>query len=994
MKRGLFFVLVIFLMFSLLPAHAAAGDSQEVSVSGRLLTAGFYAVDAEGGLEGPLDSAPASGGYVCYDGAGCLVLHDADVRALGASSAAISAAGDLRLILEGENTARGSDGSGDGSYGIYVECGTLSISGEGSLKAEAAGAPDAGCSAGIYVVRRMHEELGEGSYRAEDEPDSLVIEGGSVFASGGTADSFSCGVYADLTMKGGLLRAEGGSSEPAQAAFISRSCGVFGCAVVLGGELEAIGGPALNCSEGYPCESIGIYARGTVEISAGSVTARGGSAGNSVGVFAERVSLEGEGLLRADSCPAGFSCGLQADGLSVNGGQARAQLCSGGAGDSQGQASGSAFGALVEEVYVDAGVLELRSGEASELSEGLRAFADSGEEALVRVSGGGLLSSTAGPAGVSSAGVRADGENGSSGVIEAAGGKLLAFGGASEWSAGLEADSLSVSSGGRVEARGADAPAEALAPISYGICAARLVEVSGGAVYAFGGEAAAAAGQSAGLHDSLSGFSQDKLAVIVAAGALLEAEGAAAGVLSSGITADSVEVGGELTARGGDSAGVSMGIGAASVTVTEGGSLSSLAGEGRNSLGLSGSLDITGGSLVCSGSTRALAAQPQFGGWEEYQWRSEQGSALAPAPLDSSWMLYKYIEIVPGVPGVLGLSAASLDLAPGESASLGLELPEGFSLSGWSSDCPSVATVMDGLVSAHSAGRANILVTAVDAGGAEVVESCTVCVGCSEAASEAAERLGSLAGSVSEKLEVVRALGMSDLAEVLASDPGFCGAVAELEGSLGLSARIEAEGGLSGLGFSAVGAGLNAAEPSQPVVLRLTKTEGRVAQYDRALAFSLELENALPQLAAPILLRLNVPQEFDPGALLLLRELPDGSSERVEYTLEYSEGTASLSFIVTGPGGYCLAQAGGDICGAVIDGGRASVNVLSPGGLMICACFDAEGRMLSAETRPVTGLAGWQTLGFELPEGAARLSLMLLDGRNIPAAEGLSVDCA
>ena len=89
-----------------------------------------------------------------------------------------------------------------------------------------------------------------------------------------------------------------------------------------------------------------------------------------------------------------------------------------------------------------------------------------------------------------------------------------------------------------------------------------------------------------------------------------------------------------------------------------------------------------------------------------------------------------------------------------------------------------------------------------------------------------------------------------------------------------------------------------------------------------------------------------------------------------------------------------VAQAGGDICGAVIDGGRASVNVLSPGGLMICACFDAEGRMLSAETRPVTGLAGWQTLGFELPEGAARLSLMLLDSQNIPAAEGLSVDCA
>ena len=252
----------------------------------------------------------------------------------------------------------------------------------------------------------------------------------------------------------------------------------------------------------------------------------------------------------------------------------------------------------------------------------------------------------------------------------------------------------------------------------------------------------------------------------------------------------------------------------------------------------------------------------------------------------------------------------------------------------------------------------------------------------------------------SAKLDAVRELDIDLLAEAMAAeDSQIAGQLAELESGMSLASDVIVADSMSGHftedEVTVTGAVMNIKNTGSPVTLTVDAPHeaGNYAdsQYSSAVEFSMTLDNAIEPLEVPVMVTLPVPAGIEPDALVILHELSDGSVDRVEYTLSVEDGQTFASFVVTEFSDFTLAQVENDMFDAKLEGSTASVTVYgSSGSSIVCAAYDAEGRMLSSDTRELA--SSWQTLEFDVPSGAERISFILLDSGHRPAMESIDVN--
>ncbi len=263
-KRLLSIVLSLCMVLSLLPAVSpmvSAAAPTAVYVGGiNVVGGGYWLGDGVGGINSV--GASASNYSVHYDSAtNTLTLNGANITECHEWStyytAAITANGDLNLVLLGDNYVTGKDFQY--SYGVYQSNGTLTISGSGTLTATGGTATN-GYSFGIL-------------------PDYLIINGGRITAQGGTSNSSnSIGISAMTSIS------------------------------ITDGTVIAYGGLAPT---GTFSVSAGLSSNDTIEISGGTVTATGDNAYYaSYGVFGvANVTISGDAVVRATSGEATDSSG-------------------------------------------------------------------------------------------------------------------------------------------------------------------------------------------------------------------------------------------------------------------------------------------------------------------------------------------------------------------------------------------------------------------------------------------------------------------------------------------------------------------------------------------------------------------------------------------------------------------------------------------------------------------------------------------------------------
>lgn len=189
-------------------------------------------------------------------------------------------------VSGGRLTAAGGDAGGK-SRGIYLEYSVLSLTG-GELRAigGAAGKTSYGLDGGIY---------------------SLNAEGGRLTALGGAAtgaNGVSCGIYsgiAPMYISGNAeVKAAGGPADVTGGESYGLKCGFI---KISGGSLEASGGDAAA----YSCGSHGKFA---FSLAGGEVTAVGGAAEKSHGMFNDDDIEVSGGTVTASGGEAGESCGI------------------------------------------------------------------------------------------------------------------------------------------------------------------------------------------------------------------------------------------------------------------------------------------------------------------------------------------------------------------------------------------------------------------------------------------------------------------------------------------------------------------------------------------------------------------------------------------------------------------------------------------------------------------------------------------------------------
>lgn len=211
-----------------------AANPTTLTVGGTdVLNGGYWKTNADGTLTA--DGASAEDYNVYYDGNGTLKLNNANITGTSSTDygAAIYAAGDLTIVLNGSSSAKGVVPSSDMPLsGLYVS-GTLTISGEGSLTVSTPDATDSRQNYGIYALTYIQND-------------------GSITSQSGTG-AISRGVYAfsGMTVNKGSLTATGGT---------------------------AASGATTN-------DSSGIYVTGTITVGSATVTATGGSGTNSYGIY-------------------------------------------------------------------------------------------------------------------------------------------------------------------------------------------------------------------------------------------------------------------------------------------------------------------------------------------------------------------------------------------------------------------------------------------------------------------------------------------------------------------------------------------------------------------------------------------------------------------------------------------------------------------------------------------------------------------------------------
>ena len=251
----------------------------------------------------------------------------------------------------------------------------------------------------------------------------------------------------------------------------------------------------------------------------------------------------------------------------------------------------------------------------------------------------------------------------------------------------------------------------------------------------------------------------------------------------------------------------------------------------------------------------------------------------------------------------------------------------------------------------------------------------------------------------SAKLDAVRDIDTDLLAEAMAAeDSQIAEQLAELESGMSLTSDVIVTDSMSGHftkdEISVTGAVMNIQNTGSPVTLTIDAPHevGNYAesQYSSAVEFSMTLGNAIEPLEVPVMVTLPVPSGVDPDALVILHELSDGSVDRVDYTLSVENGQTFASFVVTEFSDFTLAQVENDMFDAKLNGATASVTVYgSSGSSIVCATYDSYGRILSSNTRELTGT--WQTLDFNVPSCAERVSFILLDSEHRPVMESIDL---
>ena len=281
------------------------------------------------------EGANANDYSIKWDGA-TLTLNNATITqgALGGAAIWYYRGSDLNIDLVGTNTVTGPSGSGSGaSYGIFAwdpnELIDLTISGDGSLTVTGGGTVSESygiCTDNLIVqsgtVNATGEDGEEDSYGIYAYND-VTISGGAVTATGGTVNATSedgeedsYGIYADndLTISGGAVNATGGDSA-------EDSYGISAYDVTIsGGDVTATGGTVTATSEDGAEDSYGIYAD-YVTIFGGAVNATGGdSAEDSYGIYVDYVTING-GTVTAEGGTAEVkSAGIDIVTLVISGG--------------------------------------------------------------------------------------------------------------------------------------------------------------------------------------------------------------------------------------------------------------------------------------------------------------------------------------------------------------------------------------------------------------------------------------------------------------------------------------------------------------------------------------------------------------------------------------------------------------------------------------------------------------------------------------------------
>lgn len=269
-----------------------AANPTTLTVGGtNVLDGSYWKTNADGTLT--TDGASAEDYNVYYDGNGVLTLNNANITGTSSTDygAAIYAAGDLTIELEGSSNAKGVVPSSDMPFsGLYVS-GTLTIRGEGSLTVNAAentnsSKPNYGIYALTYIQNggSITSQSGTGAIsRGVYAFSGMTVNGGSLTATGGiatgdTTTSDSSGICATgtITVGSATVTAAGGSGTNSYG--IYSSCNSTNSLTVTGGNVTATGNSSPIYIETFLVSSSSANNHVSVTVSnSGSITAQGGA---------------------------------------------------------------------------------------------------------------------------------------------------------------------------------------------------------------------------------------------------------------------------------------------------------------------------------------------------------------------------------------------------------------------------------------------------------------------------------------------------------------------------------------------------------------------------------------------------------------------------------------------------------------------------------------------------------------------------------------------
>ena len=299
----------------------------DVVLAGKADTTVYALTDDTGAVT--TAGASADNYNIAWDGS-TLTLNNATVTQ-GAhefedgAAAAIYFETDLTIEPVGTNTVigpNGNDANGIGaSFGIFVG-GSLTVSGDGALD----------ISGGTVEASAYTESTGIYAYRVTVSAGTVTAKGGAAAATGEYGDAYSSGIYTydGVIIEGGTVTATGGTVNTAKKA---NSAGIraYDSIVIEGGNVNAAGGEATSTNETSMVYSKGIDSTG-VTVTGGTVTATGGAAtaqnAESYGIDGDDAVIIRSGAVNAAGGEAtstgeggyAYSGGIYPDSITVTGG--------------------------------------------------------------------------------------------------------------------------------------------------------------------------------------------------------------------------------------------------------------------------------------------------------------------------------------------------------------------------------------------------------------------------------------------------------------------------------------------------------------------------------------------------------------------------------------------------------------------------------------------------------------------------------------------------